>query len=720
MKGVAGPRDPIYGFDGFLVDPVLVRLTAGGAEVPITRKTFQLLVVLLERHGELVTKDELMNAIWPDTFVEENNLARTVSMLRKALQEHGGDPSVIQTVVGQGYRFVAPVVVGTRERGPDAASSVRGDGGRIRAWTDDARPADRLVAAGRARGPSAVRVRALAGLAAAIVVVALGATTYRVAPVEEDADAAFEPRLWRLTAGGRLEDEPVWAPDGRSFAYSSDRSGNFDIWIQGLDHAEPAQLTSHPARDWQPAWSPDGRTLLFSLTRTGRRQSLRLLDIETGRTVEVLQGDLSRLGRVSANWHPDGRLSVYGRHPTEGWGFWTGSPGDHSLLQRVDVSPDVQRRIDRVNLDIVSFAWAPDGRSLYFAGRTDAAQNLWQVRVDPDTLAWIDGPVRLTTSVALESDPAISPDGRRLLFSSRIDRTQVWALPLDHVAGRIVGPGEPVTPPGVDTDVLDFSADGRLAYSMEGGRGHELWVRTADRRDALIRAEAQATILQPRWSPDGSRLVYYSGNPVPRVVLLDAEKGTARPLEAPLEPSNVFAWSPDGSSLIIGCPTADHPHAAICEVPLDADGRAVGSRVLASDRSRNLWQARWAPDGRWVSFIAAAPPLLTSTIYVMPASGGEWIPITTGRQYDDKPRWSPDGRSLYYLSYRDGFWNLWMQRFDPDRGRAVGPAVQVTDFTSTDRMILHRSQLQTAITDSEFVVPLTESSGAVWALDLEP
>lgn len=359
MKGVAGPRDPIYGFDGFLVDPVLVRLTAGGAEVPITRKTFQLLVVLLERHGELVTKDELMNAIWPDTFVEENNLARTVSMLRKALQEHGGDPSVIQTVVGQGYRFVAPVVVGTRERGPDAASSVRGDGGRIRAWTDDARPADRLVAAGRARGPSAVRVRALAGLAAAIVVVALGATTYRVAPVEEDADAAFEPRLWRLTAGGRLEDEPVWAPDGRSFAYSSDRSGNFDIWIQGLDHAEPAQLTSHPARDWQPAWSPDGRTLLFSLTRTGRRQSLRLLDIETGRTVEVLQGDLSRLGRVSANWHPDGRLSVYGRHPTEGWGFWTGSPGDHSLLQRVDVSPDVQRRIDRVNLDIVSFAWDP-------------------------------------------------------------------------------------------------------------------------------------------------------------------------------------------------------------------------------------------------------------------------------------------------------------------------------------------------------------------------
>src|SRR5690606_23230595 len=200
-----------------------------------------------------------------------------------------------------------------------------------------------------------------------------------------------------------------------------------------------------------------------------------------------------------------------------------------------------------------------DGRSLYFAGRTDAAQNLWQVRVDPDTLAWIDGPVRLTTSVALESDPAISPDGRRLLFSSRIDRTQVWALPLDHVAGRIVGPGEPVTPPGVDTDVLDFSADGRLAYSMERGRGHELWVRTADRRYALIRAEAQATILQPRWSPDGSRLVYYSGNPVPRVVLLDAEKGTARPLEAPLEPSNVFAWSPDGSSLIIGCPTADHP-----------------------------------------------------------------------------------------------------------------------------------------------------------------
>lgn len=747
MKGVARPDDPIFEFDGFLVDPVLQRVTARGVDVAITRKTLQLLVVLLEHHGELVTKDELLGAIWPDTFVEENNLARTVSMLRKALHEHGSDPSAIQTEVGRGYRFIAPVVTSTRGGSQHDAAQVAAPAGATRP----------------AGSPRAV-ARFRAGLvAAAVIVVAGSGAMYQVMPALDRADvAAIEPRLWRLTSGGRLETEPTWSPDGRSIAYSSDRAGNFDIWVQGIDQAEAFQLTTDPGRDWQPSWSPDGgliayrserdggglyiqsisgalirrvtdggyhprwspdgRTLLFSTTRYPLGSGLQLVDVETGRTVDALPGDLATVVNVSANWHPDGRLSVYGRHPVEGWGLWTGSPVERNQMLRSDVSADVQRRLDRIRLQITAFSWAPDGRTLYVAGRTDDVQNLWQVEIDSDTLAWTAGPTRMTTSAARETDPAVSPDGRRVLFSSRVDRTQVWALPFDAATGRVGEGGEAVTPPGADAFVLDFSGDGRLAYSMERGSRHELWVRTTDRRDSLIRAEAQAAILQPRWSPDGRQLVYYSdaGPRDSRVVLLDARNGAARPLETASEPRNVFAWAPDGSSLIVGCPALDHPHAAICEVPLDPDGRAVASRVLAADSRRNLWQARSSPTGEWVSFIAAAPPLATSTIYAMPASGGTWIPITNGRQYDDKPRWAPDGRSVYYLSLRDGFWNLWRQAFDSDRGQPVGPPVQVTHFTSSDRMIVHRSQLQTAITDNEFVVPLTEASGAIWMLDLRP
>jgi DNA-binding winged helix-turn-helix (wHTH) protein len=107
-----------YEFDGFRLDPVKRLLWQDDQLVPLTPKALDTLLALVRHHGRIVEKDELMQIVWPDTIVEENNLTQHISALRKALGEHRREHKYIVTVPGRGYRFVAPITVGTE---PDLA-----------------------------------------------------------------------------------------------------------------------------------------------------------------------------------------------------------------------------------------------------------------------------------------------------------------------------------------------------------------------------------------------------------------------------------------------------------------------------------------------------------------------------------------------------------------------------------------------------------------------
>jgi TolB-like protein/DNA-binding winged helix-turn-helix (wHTH) protein/Tfp pilus assembly protein PilF len=98
----------LYEFDEFRLDPQNRVLRRAGTAVPLTPKAFDVLLLLIQNAGRIATKDELMNAVWPDSFVEESNLTQTIFMVRKALDETA-DRRYILTVQGQGYRFLAPV-----------------------------------------------------------------------------------------------------------------------------------------------------------------------------------------------------------------------------------------------------------------------------------------------------------------------------------------------------------------------------------------------------------------------------------------------------------------------------------------------------------------------------------------------------------------------------------------------------------------------------------
>src|SRR5687768_10952265 len=255
MKGpMGGSDDKLYAFGPFVADPVTRTLRQDGAQVVLTLKSFEVLLALIERRGQVVDKDVLLKLVWPDTIVEENNLARHISTLRKVLNDQPQDHQYIVTVSGRGYRFVAPVQELARSEQPIIPPA-----------TVSEKPAPPPVAA---RPESSARTRAAA--LAAVGVVAVGITGIGLlGNFPRNETEAPDRKLWQLTSSGGLESDATWAPDGETIAYSSDRDGNFDIWSQPLTDAHPVRLTSSPSHDWQPSWSPDGTHVAFRSERDG-------------------------------------------------------------------------------------------------------------------------------------------------------------------------------------------------------------------------------------------------------------------------------------------------------------------------------------------------------------------------------------------------------------------------------------------------------------------
>jgi len=149
----------------------------------------------------------------------------------------------------------------------------------------------------------------------------------------------------------------------------------------------------------------------------------------------------------------------------------------------------------------------------------------------------------------------------------------------------------------------------------------------------------------------------------------------------------------------------------------DADRAA---RRIASDPAFDLYEEHFSPNGRWIAFNAFRSERVgeASTIYVMSAAGGPWIRITDGKHWDDKPRWSPDGKIIYFLSERAGFLNVWGIRFDSARARPVSEPFPVITFSSPRLMVAKSiAPVSISLTQDRLVVTVAQVSGSIWLLD---
>jgi Tol biopolymer transport system component/DNA-binding winged helix-turn-helix (wHTH) protein len=750
-----------FRFGPFVLDARRRLLWREGTLVPLTPRAFEILATLIERHPDVVTKDELIERIWPDTAVGENTLTRHISTLRKALEERPEEHQYIVTVPGHGYQFVAEVV--TSDERPAEIASAHGANGVVHA-----EPTGIAAMPQAAARPAVIGGTTFAAVALMLSLLVVAAISYLPLERRRSPDRAPERVLRQFTYHSGLQREPTWSPDGQWIAYTSDRAGNSDIWVQALADPNPTQITTAPFEDSQPDWSPDGRYLVFRSEREsgglyivpsrggierkiasfgyqprwspegtsilfsssghlGGTTRVYTVGVDGG-VPELVRPDLLDKRRpIHVAWKTDGRqVSVLQRDAKVR--FLTAAIGG-GAPRFSEIAPDVQRRIDEAGLSLGRFVWSRSGQYLYFEGQSHRVRNLWRVTVDPVTLAWIAGPERLTTGAGDDSDLALSPDGARVVFAARLSRTRLWSFPFDAFSGELTGSGQPVTSGGAGEQDADAPDDGsKLVYRVHRGNRQELWERSiADGREHLLISSPDWFRTRPRWSPDGTSLAYTrrranSDSRTDAVVAVLSSSGGAerlltRPGNVDLVPTD---WSPDGRWLLGACRSNPSQPPAVCVMPATASpGDDIRVRVVAADPARNLFEQRFSPDQRWISFIAVnRSDAAVSTIFVVPVAGGRWIPITEGAAYDDKPHWAPDGRTLYFVSNREGLFNVWGRRVDVSTGLPAGDPFRVTSFNSPRETIAEQlSQMQIAVTARRLFLPLTENAGELWLLD---
>ncbi|HSE20468.1 MAG TPA: winged helix-turn-helix domain-containing protein [Pyrinomonadaceae bacterium] len=766
-----------YAFDSFLVDAGKSVLLREGQSVPLTPKAFEILLVLVRNPGRVLKKEELLEEVWPDAFVEENNLPRNISSLRKALGEGPAEHKYIVTLPGQGYRFVATVnELETPDRVPSLPTL---DTVLTSSPQPNQTPISSQIAA-KSRTAEAPPRRLGLLIGSIVLVLTLASSVYFAFQRWSHSSQPMPPqrKLWQLTFEPGLETDPSWSPDGHFVAYSSDQSGNFDIWVRSVGEGNSIQVTSSQSHDWQPNWSPDGLSLVFRSEREGGglfvvpalggnerklcgfgyrprwspdgsqvlfygsafpgvvKSKTYVISASGGTPREVLNDFVPQfISPLLVAWHPDSnRLSVWGNHRQSGWSFWTVPlTGGPPLQSKMDSS--VESQLKEAAVSFANFLWLPSGKGLIIEGESQGVRNLWKVKVEPQTLRWIDGLERLTTGAGKDTDITISSDGRKLAFSIRSERSRLWTLPFDPVAGGITGTAQPLTVAGMDALQPGLSPDGKmLVFRKRRADKEELWAKSlGDGRETLLTGADDFRRVNPILSHDGLQLIYIRSNAssrgqaeidpqVNRALTLRTLSGSDEQIvtSALQGRLSLTDWTTDGKLILISSDLLTPGRVALCLLSLDAAPHAeTQMRVIASNPEYNLWQGRFSPDGRWISFNAfnATDPS-ASTVYVVSASGGPWVSLTEGRYWDDKPRWSPDGNAIYFVSNRTGFFNVWKVRFDPASGKPLDQPRRVTDFETPTQMIISNIvQLEMALTSDRLILPMMETSGGIWVLE---
>jgi Tol biopolymer transport system component len=641
---------------------------------------------------------------------------------------------------------------------------------------------DEMAVSSTARAPSVVRPAAkdgrrrwiAAGLLAMVLIALVAAGTWwtrRRTPVTPAASVPVDRPLTRVTFDPGLQIDAALSPDGRSIAYSSDRAGNFDIWVQPLDGGggQSRQLTTSPASDRQPSWSPDGGSIVFRSERDGgglfvapvhggAERQLTTFGIHPrwlANGTEILfiagfdewptnvyvvspDGDPARelvkdfLQSGTWSWiapHPDGRISTMGVHPKLRFGFYTVTrDGRHVTTSRIP--EDFPLEFTETGARLLRFQWNAAGDALFVEALLNEVRNVWKIRIDPRTLAWL-GAERLTIGTGPDTAAALSADGKSIAYTSVQQSARLWSFPFNAAEGRITGKGSPITAIGTGVENCRMSPDGRfVAYTLRapGGRRWEMLLTDIDSGETEIFG---VNALAGAWSFDSRTLAYNPSRPeLPPpgewALALRTIGGPER-IIGRWSTSEVLlptGWTPDSRFLLGSYLSPLYTgHAQLALWPATSASPPDSRRIIVSDPDHHLWQASFSPDGRWLVFLAQ-PKVgrSTSRVIVTPGAGGAaraWTHIVGGDHWVDKPRWAPDGRAVYFLSNRgSSFYNLWGIRFDPVRGKPVGEPFVVTTFDSPG-FILSPDVVGTeiGIAQNRAVLTMTTVTGSIWMLE---
>ncbi len=451
---------------------------------------------------------------------------------------------------------------------------------------------------------AAEKLKLLAGLAALALTAGLLIYSVRNSKPTQDT-AGFELRHTRpQTRNPGLEKHPEWSPNGELLVYAGDREGQMDIWLLDPGTGESTCLTAdHDGYDDHPVFTPDGHHIAFVSDRDGGgifRLPAQGGDVELLVAHPLSAGHDSKVRAPTLTFSRDGRHLIYSGTRTSPGLFVADSDGKESRRLRL-------KGLDQP-FSLSEPALSPDGRRLVFTeftGTATATSKLWTVGLDGSGLE------ALTGGESFDHHPRWSADGRRLFFiSDRNGHHDLWSMALDE-HGRPQPPAQSMTV-GVDLGSFSVSADGRrLSYSRISERSNIWSLPILDQPVQISDAEALTAENQVvefvDISPDGLWMTFDSNRL-----------------------GNVDIWM---LRLL--------------------DGEL---RQLTRDPAHD-WRPRFSPDGRWVVFYSIRSG--HRNLWMIPSAGGTARRLTDRTDTDWMPSWSPDGRWIAYDASHGGRRSIW-------------------------------------------------------------
>jgi Tol biopolymer transport system component/DNA-binding winged helix-turn-helix (wHTH) protein len=659
-------------FGLFQVDLVRGTLARHGIPLRIQVQPFRILELLLRQHGEIVTREQLREALWPEgTHVNfDGSLNAALKKLRAVLQDDAENPRFIETIPRQGYRFVAPVHVVNDVSAAVLSGQVTSVGNgdnsvevRLRLHPEISPELTTGASWDRQRAERAQRWFDFLLLTVAIV---FGSWLlfFIVYPVPRPS----VQRMSRITNAGRIDDWGGIVSDGtriiflerdagrwrlmqtsveggnaeamavpfentRLFAISPDHSqfliGQFtrrdeemSLWLWPVQGGEPRRLGQATGHD--PAWSPDGTQIVFA-----RGQNLYAIRRDGTQLRQLVHMDG---GLRAPAWSSDGeniRFTVnQGEYGTPSiWQMSADGNGAHALLPS-GATPSDQSAGN----------WTADGKYFLFSGCEQYECNLWAMR---DAWSWFrrshHGPFPLTSGPDVLHVTIPTQTGSRIFAFSFRSRRELEKLDPRTMRSSMLS---------LDTlaQEASVSPDGQMVVYSSRPDG-SLWRSNTDGSQRLRLTSAPLGGLSPRWSPKGEQILFAGiRNDQPRqIYMLASDGGALRPvLPKGWEGANAD-WSPDGYRVVVTMRNLKiHPHYALFTLePTTAIWKELPD-------SKDYSEPRWSPDGRYIAALDSSNHHLA----LFDVQKGKWAPLASGG-FLEAPHWSPDSSSIYFQDQLD-------------------------------------------------------------------
>ncbi|MBI3472400.1 MAG: PD40 domain-containing protein [Candidatus Solibacter usitatus] len=443
----------------------------------------------------------------------------------------------------------------------------------------------------------------------------------------------------RLTAHAARDTYPRFSPDGRWVAFSSDRNGNLDVFIVPSGGGAAKQLTYHSADDSTLGWTPDSRAVLFSSSRgEDFMPKLYLAPIDGGmpRSAGPDMG-------IAGSYSPDGRKLALNRKGQVYWRkYYRGAY--QTDITVMDIA--AKKFTDLTDFDGLDSwpMWSRDGYIYFVSDREGGGlTNIWRV---PEK----GGKAERVTSFKTGDVrfPAISADGKAIVFEHDFG---VWKLDVASrkaaalkfdIAAETQDNLATVRSFTSQADEYHLAPSGRrFAFSIYG----EIFTAPVEEGDLRQITSGPARDRAPVYSPDGKQIAFVSDRSGREEIWAGPADGSAEPRK--LTDLDVLksslAWSPDSKELVFVCSDNTLRKHSL-------DGKQTSE--LTSSKYGPILGAVWSPDGRWVAY-SKPDRSRTNDIYLAPSAGGQERKVTFESYSEFAPRFTPDGRKLYFLRRED-------------------------------------------------------------------